>query len=176
MEEGYTAESIQGSTTPTITPFDREQLWRKLKEQQNLGMGVLGGVIGMVIGAIAWGVITAFTGYQVGYIAVGIGFAVGFGMRKMGKGFERKFSYIGAGQSLLGCILGDLLVIFIIASKELGIPFYYILTHASIPMAVDVFVSVFELGNLLFYALAVYAGYKYSVLKVTQEQVLGMNV
>lgn len=175
MSESDLYEPIQDDSTPPITQFDQEQLLRRLKEQQNLGLGILGGAIGMVIGAVAWGVITALSGYQIGYLAVGIGFLVGLGVQKLGKGFERQFQFVGAGLALLGCILGDLLVVLILVSKEFEIPLSVVIMNTDIPFAIELLTSTFDFFNLVFYGLAIYAGYKYSVIRLTQKQVLGMN-
>lgn len=42
--------------------------------------GIIGSVLGGAIGAAVWAAIAYFTGFEVGYVAVGVGFLAGLGM------------------------------------------------------------------------------------------------
>ena len=45
---------------------------------------LLGAVAGAVIGAVIWAAVTAGTGYEVGYVAWGVGILVGMGAKLLG--------------------------------------------------------------------------------------------
>jgi len=69
-----------------------------------------GAVVGAVVGAVIWGAITALTGYEVGYVAWGIGLLVGGLARAAG----------GSGQTTgLACVVLALASIF--AGKLLAV-------------------------------------------------------
>ena len=127
-------------------------------------LGTLGAIVGALLGAIAWGAITATTHFQIGYMAVGVGFLAGYGMRVLGGGRERADGVIAGIVAFLGCAVGNLLTAVIdfaphdtahrsVAELTLLLTFnpnvaWALLTHS------------FGLMDLVFYALAVYAGYR----------------
>ena len=45
----------------------------------NMGRGIIGGALGGLIGAVIWAGISYFTGYEIGWIAWGVGGMVGLG-------------------------------------------------------------------------------------------------
>lgn len=49
------------------------------------------------------------TKYQIGWMAIGVGFLVGFSVRRFGRGTAKTFGIIGAVSALPGCLLGNLL-------------------------------------------------------------------
>src|ERR1700716_2349653 len=81
--------------------------------KQRLLLGTLAAIVGAVLGAIAWGAITAATHYQIGYMAVGVGFLAGYGMRVLGGGRDRADGAIAGVVAFLGCVLGNLLTVII---------------------------------------------------------------
>src|SRR4051794_10714990 len=46
--------------------------------------GIIGALVGGVIGAVLWGVIVSVTNFEIGYMATGVGFLVGYGSAKLG--------------------------------------------------------------------------------------------
>lgn len=49
------------------------------------------------------------TEYQIGYMAIAVGFLVGFVIRLTGKGIDKIFGISGAILAIFGCLLGNLL-------------------------------------------------------------------
>ena len=77
--------------------------------KRRLLLGSLGAIAGALIGAIAWAAITAATHFQIGYMAIGVGFLAGYGMRTLGGGRDRADGVIAGIVAFLGCVLGNLL-------------------------------------------------------------------
>ena len=146
----------------------------ELEGNQNLQMGIVGGIIGAVIGAAAWAVVTVATGYQIGWMAVGVGFLAGYGVRLMGKGISKQFGIVGAILSLLGCLAGNLLSVCAMVSKHEDVSFFDILVRLNPEIIVDIFKTTFSPMDLLFYAIAVYEGYRFSFRKVTEDELAGL--
>lgn len=71
-----------------------------------LGQQILGGVIGGVMGAGAWVAIVHFTGYEVGFVAWGIGLLVGLGAMTMSGGRSTALGAVAAGLIALVAVLG----------------------------------------------------------------------
>lgn len=73
---------------------------------------LLGGLIGGVIGALVWTAVVVFTGYEVGYVAWGIGGLVGFGVQRFcGKqNLTRNHGFAAAAVALLSIVTAKYLV------------------------------------------------------------------
>lgn len=144
------------SSIPTTQPAIEQ-----LEDQPNLLMGLIGGVIAMLVGAIVWGAITYFTQYQIGWMSIGVGFLVGVAIRFFGQGKTLIFGVSAAALALIGCLLGNLIFYSgIIAQEEsasfLEVFFFLLLSPAA---AVEIFTIAFDFMDILFYALAAYAGF-----------------
>ena len=170
-----TTESVQQTTAatsaiPSVDPQQMEQLIQQLKQEQNLALGAIAGFIAMALGAALWATITVIANYQIGYMAIGIGVLVGFANRYFGKGIEAIYGYIGAGFSLIGCLIGNLLTVCVFAAKEASVPLSQVILHLTPSIVVELFKAMFQPMDLLFYGLAIYAGYHYSIRKITQAE------
>ena len=147
-------------TSPTTQPAIEQ-----LEDQPNLLMGLIGGVIAMLVGAMVWGAVTYFTEYQIGWMAIGVGFLVGLAIRFFGRGKTLIFGISGAVLALIGCALGNLIFYSGIIAREQGasfleVFFLLLLTPAA---AIEVFTIAFEFMDIFFYALAAYAGFSASM-------------
>ena len=131
-------------------------------EADSLPMALLAGLVAAAAGAAAWALVTVLTGWQIGWMAVGIGFLVGLAVRKFGKGSAPSFQVLGAVLSLLGCLAGNLLAVCIFAGRSEDVPLMTILAGLTPSLAVSLIVETFSPMDLLFYGLAVYEGYKFA--------------
>lgn len=143
-------------TSQTIEPFE--------DKSPNLLLGLIAGGVAMLIGAVIWGAVTYFTKYQIGWMSIGVGFLVGIVIQKFGRGSSILFGIMGAGLALIGCLLGNLFFYGGVIAEAynaniIEILFYMILDPAE---TVNIFISAFEVMDLLFYVLAIYAGFRYS--------------
>ena len=137
----------------------------KIDDQPNLLMGLVGGVIAMLVGAIVWGAITYFTEYQIGWIAVGVGFLVGIAVKFFGRGKSMIFGISSAALALIGCVLGNLMFYSGVIAREesasfLEVFFFFLLSPAA---TIELFTLAFDFMDILFYALALYAGFSTAI-------------
>ena len=154
-----------------IDPVQLQALIAKRRDAQNFGFGVLGGIVGAAIGAALWGALTAlFQGWQIGYMAIGVGFLVGFGMRTFGRGIEQIFGYMGAVLSLLGCVAGNVFGDLITTSIQSHMPFADVLASTTPAYAWEILTQHFSVFGLVFYGIAIYFGYHNSFQKITSEE------
>jgi hypothetical protein len=141
-----------------------------LRSEQSLAMGVFAGFVAAIAGAAAWGLVTAYTEYQIGYMAIGIGFLVGFAVRLAGKGVDPSFGVLSAVLSLLGCVLGNLWTMTYFLAAKQGIPFLKAVSQLNPDIAVNIMVSTFNYMDVLFYGLALYFGYKYGFRQINEDE------
>jgi hypothetical protein len=160
------------SAPPQIDPVKLDLLLQELKDQQNLLMGVAGGGIAAVVSAIIWALITVITDYQIGFMAVGVGLLVGFAVRYFGRGMDKIYGFVGAALSLSGCLLGNFLTVVIIVSQQESVNLLEVFTFFLLnPAAViEAMAITFQPIDLLFYAIALYEGYKFAIRRITQEE------
>lgn len=166
---GVSESTVTGGTErATAGRAPVEELIGMIRARQNLTLAVVGGAVAAVVGASVWAAVTVASGMQIGWMAVGVGFLVGGAVRWLGKGIDKPFGYAGAALSLCGCLLGNLLSVYAIYARQEELPFFFVLTHANLSAIPDLLAATFHPMDLLFYAIAVYEGYRFSFRRVTQ--------
>lgn len=161
----------------TTKPLDQSQVEyvrQRMAAEQSLLMGTLAGIVACLIGAGAWAFITVITGYQIGFMALGVGFLVGAAVRMIGKGVDAPFGFMGAGLSLLGCAMGNIFAACAFLAAEEGASFFQVLLSLDVDLAGRMLFAFFSPIDLLFYGLAVYEGYKLSFRQVSEEEMQQM--
>jgi hypothetical protein len=154
-----------------LTPQQVQAALVELRRSQSLVAGSFAGVLAALAGAAIWAIITAVSGYQIGYMAIGVGLLVGVAIRAAGKGIDKQFGYLGAALSLVGCLAGNLLAMCIMAAHQLETPLMEILGSLSPKMIGQIMFDTAHPMDFLFYGIAVMAGYSYSFRRVTAEDV-----
>ena len=143
---------------------------QRLRSEQNLALGAVAGAVAAVIGAAVWAVVTTLTHFQIGWMAVGVGFLVGLGVRTFGKGVDRVFGVVGAAMALIGCLAGNFLAVCGMLAKQESVSFLQVLSRLDAAMIADLMVDTFRPMDLLFYGIAVYEGYKLSLRQISAEE------
>lgn len=161
----YSVPAMPDETQPTPTAAPAESsldMVETLRAQQNFPKAVLAGAAASILGAAAWAIITVSTELKLGIVAIGIGFLVGYAIRTFGKGVDSKFAVLGAGLSLFGCALGNLLsaVGFIAAARNAD--FLSLLTSLNLEATVEIMKITFSPMDILFYGISIYRGYNFS--------------
>lgn len=160
----------ENAAPPEIDEMKMQMLMISLKENQNLSMGILGGFIAALAGASIWAIITAVTEYQIGFMAIGVGFLVGYAVRYLGQGVDQVYGFIGGGLSLVGCLLGNVLTACIFYAEAEAVPFMDVVGSLDFSIALEILVESFAPMDILFYGIAVYYGYKWSFRQLTDEE------
>jgi hypothetical protein len=131
----------------------------------NLVFAFAAGVVAMLVGTAIWVGITVATNFQIGYMAVGVGFLVGLAMRFAGRGVGQPYHLIGAVLALAGCALGNLFTGCVLVARAEEVSFGKVLSALNLEMAGTIMGAMFSPMDILFYVLAAMAGWKYSVLQ-----------
>jgi hypothetical protein len=155
---------------PSLDQAKVKSLMQRRKAEQSMPLALAGGVIAALIGAAIWAVVTDTTGFQIGWMAVGVGFLVGFAVQYLGKGIERPYQYVGATCALLGCVLGNYFAIAGTVAQDMHTDFFSVLSRIPIDKAFGVMQTSFQPMDALFYAIAVYEGYRFSLKRLTPAE------
>ncbi len=151
-------------------PQDVSALLTDLAKQQNLPLALFAAIASCVIGGLLWAVITVITEYQIGFMAVGVGFLVGYAVRTFGKGITPTFGYIGAIFALVGCLLGNLFTQVGFIGAEYDASYIDILLNMDMELMKTIYTETFSPIDLLFYGIAIFQGYKISFRQLDDEQ------
>jgi hypothetical protein len=152
-----------------ISEQEAERALEVFRQEQNLVVGSMAGLVAAVTGAAVWAGVTVVTEYQIGWLAVGVGFLVGIAMRTMGKGIDQVFGVVGAMIALFGCVLGNVLTIAWYISAQTGSSLLSVLTELDMELTIELITETFQVMDILFYGLALYFGYKYSFRQMTPD-------
>src|SRR6185312_8970545 len=125
-----------------------------------LAPALLAGAAAAVIGAVLWAVVTVATKYQIGWMAVGVGFLVGIAVRKAGRAGSPRQAMIAAVLALLGCGLGNLLSACGFVAQQDSVGFWQVLGQLTPDIAIKLLQVTFSPMDILFYGIAIYQAYK----------------
>ncbi|WP_405586408.1 hypothetical protein [Streptomyces sp. NBC_01190] len=124
----------------------------------NVALAVLAGIAAALVVAFAYGWIIGSTKHEIGYAALGVGFAVGAVVGKVG-GRSPALPYVGVVLALLGVFLGQFLGEAIIGAHEVGIS----VTSALTDYTHEVFLAWkddFDVMSFFFMVLAGVTGFQ----------------
>ena len=104
-------------------------------------------------------------------MAIGAGLLVGGVVRVFGRGLDKSFGYLGAGLSLVSCVIGNYLANCMFIAREVNLSVTSVLTQVNLAAIPKVMMAAFHPTDILFYGLAVYMGYYFSFRRITQAQI-----
>jgi hypothetical protein len=165
-------QSLQAEQQSTVDPLILQAALQRIRSEQNLILAVLAGAAAALTGGCVWAVITVVTHFQIGWMAVGVGFLVGYAVKTFGKGINRSFGIVGAVWSLIGCAAGNLFTIVGTIANEQNIPIMSILEKLDLDIIASLMQATFNPMDVLFYGIAIYEGYKFSFRQLTQADLL----
>lgn len=84
-----------GTSKPTSAPSGK-QVDDAMAPQGSFMLGVGGSIAGGIVGAVIWFLIAHFTGFEVGFVAIGVGALAGLGMQIGQKGYSKLGGVVAA--------------------------------------------------------------------------------
>jgi hypothetical protein len=126
-----------------------------------LPFALFGGLVAAGLGAIAWAAITVATKHQIGFMAIGVGFLVGWAVARLGNGVTPLYGVVGALCALLGCVAGNVLSACYFLGQRSGEDMLKVLESViANGQLVTLITSTFSGMDLLFYGLAIIQAYR----------------
>lgn len=169
-DESQEPKNSENQVKPQINEHQLNLLMEQLRGEQNILGALLGGGLAALVGASIWAIITAVTHYQIGWMAIGVGFLVGYTVKYFGKGIDKIYGVIGALFALLGCLSGNFFAIVIAVSNQELISILDILANTDMDLFITVMIDSFHPMDVLFYGFAIYQGYKVAFRQLTEQQ------
>jgi hypothetical protein len=146
--------------------------YERLRAEQSLLVALFAGIAGAIVGALAWAAVTIVTEYQIGYMAIAVGFIVGYAVR-LGNGIDKVFGILGAVLSLFGCVLGNMFSLIGFVSKQEHLSLVATIARLDYSKIPGLVTATFSVMDLVFYAIAVYEGYRFSFRRLSPQDVGG---
>ena len=143
---------------------------KKLRRYQSFLYALIGGLLITATAAAEWAFITAMTGYQGVYLALGVGVLVGIAVRFFGAGIKQIFGILAALLALTGSLLGYYLsqngfLEELQLARIMGIP-DYLDQELMLNTMRDSFVPL----DLVFYSLAVLLAYFIAIRRINSRK------
>jgi antitoxin component YwqK of YwqJK toxin-antitoxin module len=167
-------EPLAESDEELVNELDEINI-NKLKIHQDFYYAIVGGSLATLISAFIWAVVTVATKYQIGYMAIGVGLFVGFSIQFFGAGVDKKFGYLGAFLSLLGCLLGNLFSQVGFFAQEYSLGYFESLSYLNYRLIINVLIETFSPIDILFYGIAIYEGYKFAFRRVSVQEIKNLQ-
>lgn len=123
-------------------------------------VGAAAGLVTAVLGAAVWAIATVVSGYQIGWMAIGVGALVGLSVRKAAPSHDRRLGMVGAACALFGCLLGNLAACYEFVAREFHSGYLETVQGLGVSGSLEVLKSTSSPIDLIFYALAIGQGYK----------------
>lgn len=125
--------------------------------------GVVAGILAAFIATIIYALYPFLFGIQLSFLAIGVGFIVGFAISKFSGGKSHILGIVGASLSLASCVMGDVLSTIAIYSYQNNAPFFEILATINFSTITSILPQIVGIENVLFYLLAMLIGYALSI-------------
>ena len=130
--------------------------------QENILAVLAAGFAAMLGGAVLWALVTVITHLELGLMAIVVGFLVGLGIQKVRKRPNTNFGILGAVLAFAGCLLGNAFSFIAIAAQQSSAPFLDTILNVSVMGLLSAMTDNFEAMDLVFYAIAIYEGFKFA--------------
>ena len=143
--------------------------------EQNFVNGLAAAIVAAIAGALGWGVISVATGYMIGWVAIGVGVLVGYGMQVFGRGLTAKYSLFAAVLAVVGCLVGNLAAAIMFEMRSYGLSFSGVLSGLTLNDIVTFYTETLEVMDLVFWVLALGAAWSFAPRKLTPEEQTAMR-
>jgi signal peptidase I len=153
--EGWYPHPGEWFPPPIVSPLPPEP---QPVPEPKVGVALLAGSVAAVLGGIGWGLIVKWAEYEVGILALGIGFLTAFAiLRATGGRRGAELQAIAVGTALLGIVIGKYLSFAFITQQVL--PGVGLLSGEMLRLFRDALRDIFGLYDLLWVGLAAAAAW-----------------
>ena len=132
---------------------------------ENFGRAVPAALAAAIVGAGLWALVVYVTSMKLGLVVIAIGVLIGYAVRTAGHGRSQQFAILGGASAAFSWALGTVLCDVAFVAKDAGIPFVDALGRLGLSGGFSLALRAADGMDLLFLAIAVWEGYKFSRLR-----------
>jgi hypothetical protein len=143
-----------------------------IKSEQNIKNAIIAWFITMLICSIIWATITVLSGYQIGYMSLGLGAAIWFMVSIFGKGIDQIYGVIWWILALIWTLLWNFLSIIWFVSKDDWISILEAINIIDFSYLPQIIMQSFVPMDLIFYWLAMVVWFQLSFRKISEDEIL----
>ena len=118
------AYNAAGPAVAAARPVDSltaQSIPQRAERSPSIPLGILGGLLAAIAGGALWGFIIILTNFEIGWLAIGIGAACGWGVAFLSRGgFGLPYQAIAALTSVFGILIGKYVAFFHFLQKFLA--------------------------------------------------------
>lgn len=144
--------------------MSREETNRYIQDQNPLG-AFIGGIIGVLLSTAVWATVVSVYKLEIDIMAISVGFIVGYMVKIIGRGVTPLYGTIGVIFTFLGCISGRIVSAIIVSNAVPLTSVFSKIIELDNGTAVYYLESTFKSSDLIFYLIALIAGYYCSFRK-----------
>ena len=153
-----------------MIPPDATALRQQLESEQHLANACLAGLGAALAAALIWAGIGLATGYEVRFMAIAVGFLVGYAVRLAGKGISAIFGVVGVAATIVGCGLGNLFTVAAIISGEQGLTVMRVLAELDYELALELLMAFYQPIDTIYYGVALFQGYNLAFRRLSDAE------
>lgn len=143
-----------------VQKVNLEEFLHKMRSEQRFGRAIVGGLITMILTAFIWSVIGAAVNSGAPLLAPFLGYLVGDGVRRSGRGIDLSFSVVACIYTLIGCVGGQLLALAFIAGRKVH--------NVDFPAGLKFYIGHVGGAEAVLYAIGLYMAYNFSLRTDTE--------
>lgn len=151
MEENRLEDIQSNSTIQTEIP--------------DIKKGLTAAIIFGLVGAFIWAIIVKETGYNLGIVAILVGYLISQGFVWAGRNNSPIWGYVAAVIATLSIFLGKMFSVIIMVAEFYDITVLQMMQALDYGQLMRYMVETFEAFDLVFYAIAIQTAYKRSFIK-----------
>lgn len=147
-----------------IKQSEYNEMLEKLNSESRPGLGIVAGSLLGIVGAILWAVVVKLTGYNIGIVAIGVGYLVSEGFVRAGRGTNKTIGIVAGIIALLSIFLGEILTMFVLIAEYWDMTLVETVQNIYISKLPQLVVESTEPFSLVFYFIAISYAYKRSFI------------
>lgn len=137
-----------------------------IKEKAHPIRGIVLGIIMGLIGAMIWAVIAIITGYNIGFVAIGVGVLVSYGFSMAGKSSNMIFGVIAGIIALVSIFIGEAIINIYYVAQYYEVGLLDAIINIDYSVLLEIIAEGFDAKTALFYFIAVSAAFKGSYINI----------
>ncbi len=153
---------------------------RQLIHEQSLRNAIYAGLIAIIIFSILWVMVTKLTDRVFPWMTIVLGFLLGLAVRRAGRGLDWRFPLLAAAMTVVGALVGNVVVAASGTAEEFGTTTLHILRRVTsmtwpvffeeVMSVADAVYAAFAAGVAAFYAKRRLSRAEYYALRTWREE------